>query len=389
MRKRFDFILTSKDKYPKLKKKVIEKFLKESYDSELGWVRKPNTSKSEIFLDEKKMYSINSKGSRINPTNANLKTEINSFGDSFTFCREVNNDETWQYYLANHNNCNVSNYGVGNYGMDQALLRFKRELKNIKDSRYVVMAVVPGTIQRNLSCWKHYSEFGNPLAFKPRFVISNGKLKLIKNFMEDKNNFYDMNKVIDKLNQYDYFYERFKEQIIKFPYIFNIIKKKKLKQFIIYSGVLFLEKMGIDWRRFKKIISQKIKESFNDDLNLIKSLYNDEDACNLTLEILREFSNVAKRNNIIPIFMMMPEGKDIRDILKNKEAYYHPFLDKAKEFISCVDLITPITTLKNPLSIFFKKEYSKSYIVRSGHYNQKGNRLVAEELNKTINSLKA
>lgn len=40
-------------------------------------------------------------------------------------CREVNDNETIQYFLSNLTNSFVSNYGVGNYGLDQAVLRFE------------------------------------------------------------------------------------------------------------------------------------------------------------------------------------------------------------------------------------------------------------------------
>ena len=40
---------------------------------------------------------------------------------------------------------------------------------------------MPETILRVHSFWKHYLEYGNTLAFKPRFEIINDDVKLIKN----------------------------------------------------------------------------------------------------------------------------------------------------------------------------------------------------------------
>ena len=45
------------------------------------------------------------------------------FGDSFAFCRYVNDNETWEYYLENLLQKNIRNYGVGNFGVDQAILK--------------------------------------------------------------------------------------------------------------------------------------------------------------------------------------------------------------------------------------------------------------------------
>ena len=53
------------------------------------------------------------------------------FGDSFAFCRYVNDNETWEYFLENLIQMNVRNYGVGNFGVDQAILKYFLEYKNI------------------------------------------------------------------------------------------------------------------------------------------------------------------------------------------------------------------------------------------------------------------
>ena len=62
--------------------------------------------------------------------NTNLKKKKNLislvFGDSYAFSRFVNNDETWESILENKINSCVRNYGVGNFGLDQSFLKFKR-----------------------------------------------------------------------------------------------------------------------------------------------------------------------------------------------------------------------------------------------------------------------
>ena len=79
-------------------------------------------------------------------------------------CRQVGDGETWESALGRKMRTGVLNYGVGNYGLDQALLRYeKTQLPDTVDT--VVMAVVPETICRIQSYWKHYLEFGNIMAF--------------------------------------------------------------------------------------------------------------------------------------------------------------------------------------------------------------------------------
>ena len=103
--------------------------------------------------------------------------KISVFGDSFAFCRYVNDDETWENFLEKKIKSNVYNYGVGNYGIDQSFLKYIRYNKKLKN-KIVIFNVVPETIARISSYWKHYREFGNIMAFKPVYLLKNHKLIL-------------------------------------------------------------------------------------------------------------------------------------------------------------------------------------------------------------------
>ena len=96
---------------------------------------------------------------------------------------------------------------LGNYGLDQALLRFEMEV--CKDSsEVVILNVVPETIARVHSIWKHYFEYGNTLAFKPVFKVIDGCLVLeecpIKNLDDLCNTALDPRDIADR----DYFYRK-------------------------------------------------------------------------------------------------------------------------------------------------------------------------------------
>ena len=122
VRKHFPWLIVKSDENPSFSKEGLSKFILEGYDSELGWTRKPNTSKKEINKFSSSEWSINSKGCRTNPGFEDKSSLISCYGDSFTFCRQVNDNQTWEHYLSQINNSNVQNFGVGNYGLDQSLL---------------------------------------------------------------------------------------------------------------------------------------------------------------------------------------------------------------------------------------------------------------------------
>ena len=44
--------------------------------------------------------------------NTEKQSIISCYGDSFTFCRQVNDDETWEHYLSKKLKTNVKNFAV-------------------------------------------------------------------------------------------------------------------------------------------------------------------------------------------------------------------------------------------------------------------------------------
>lgn len=98
----------------------------------------------------------------------------------------------------------ILNYGVGNYGVDQALLAYKN--KKLPESIEVtIMCFVPETISRVHSYWKHYLEFGNTLAFKPRFILQNNDLVLVDNLISTKNDLQNIKTTAEKAKKIDFF----------------------------------------------------------------------------------------------------------------------------------------------------------------------------------------
>ena len=138
--KDFQWLIIEKDEAPKLSKQGLRKFLLHGYDPELGWVRKPNTSHDEIGEKETTTWHIDERGSRKNPYLGSKESKISCYGDSFTFARQVNDNETWEYYLSELTKTNVQNFGVGNYGLDQAVLRLKRDFPK-NPTKIVIMGV--------------------------------------------------------------------------------------------------------------------------------------------------------------------------------------------------------------------------------------------------------
>jgi hypothetical protein len=104
---------------------------------------------------------------------------VSTYGDSFTFGDDVEAAQAWGNRLAQLLGCRVANYGVGGYGTDQALLKYERNTHD--EARVVVLGVFPGNLIRNLSQYRGFFTGGiNRYGFKPRFILTEtGELRYI------------------------------------------------------------------------------------------------------------------------------------------------------------------------------------------------------------------
>lgn len=369
--KNFQWLITRKDELPKLSKSGLRKFIDIGYDPELGWVRKPNTSNYEEGTEGRTEWKINQNGARDNPGFENIKSNISCYGDSFTFCRQVNNNETWEHYLSQLENTNVKNFGVGNYGIDQSLLRLKREFPKNKTQK-VILAVVPDTISRIMSYWKHYYEYGNTFAFKPKFILKNEELFLLKNIIDKEEKFYEYEKYLDEIKKHDYFYNnKFRKEEIRFPYIFHTFKNAKRNFSILYwvSKIQILKKLNkpiskIEWFPMQTIMKINLEWRLK--------LYENKIARKILIKIIEEFIKFGKDNEFVPIFLFIPQKDDIIFIKNN----FHFF----KSFVEMIEKINGLYMIDVTEKILEKSNLDELYSDDNqygGHLSKKGNQLLA------------
>jgi hypothetical protein len=91
---------------------------------------------------------------------ADKSCRINTYGDSFTNCAQVNDGETWQEFLAAHLCEPARNYGIGGYSVYLAYLRMLREEKNTP-GKYIIFNIFESDHQRNLYSWQNIAGLGN------------------------------------------------------------------------------------------------------------------------------------------------------------------------------------------------------------------------------------
>lgn len=369
-RRSFQWLITQKDESPIFDSWALQKFIDYSFDPHLGWVRRPNSSGIENGQKGPITFRIDAAGSRAN-TVGKSPPVIAAFGDSYAFCRQVEDDETWEAQLSQQEGFGVLNFGVGNYGVDQALLRY--ESLTLPDTvRIVVMGFVPETICRIQSYWKHYLEFGNTFAFKPRFILDpKGRLILLQNLMRSAEDFASFEEKLPEIREADGFYERkFRSHQFRFPYTFSLMRNPLKQSMLIFAvavrGVwrtLGISNNAIENLPFSLVMKNNLRDAYQ--------LYGDSKSTNLLSAILLRFKEEAQRRGHIPLVVVMPQLLDLK-LNQNKTAPYHNYFSELAKKLPVLDLTVE----------FFNVGIEKLYVndQYGGHLSVAGNRLVAEEI---------
>lgn len=150
----------------------ITSFREQAYDPELGWDHRPGvTGEEENSAGRLVRESTDERGARRNPFVGETGGEapmVLTFGDSYTFGAEVNDDETWPYHLSKLMETPVINYAVSAYGPDQALMKMEKKIAE-HDPDLVIFGIMSENINRLMSMYRPFYRKGTGiyLGFKP------------------------------------------------------------------------------------------------------------------------------------------------------------------------------------------------------------------------------
>ncbi len=379
LRKQFQWLIIKSDQTPVVPETALKRFIKHSFDPELGWVRKPNTSagESQGTVGERRMgskqsaYRINGRGARENPGHEELPAKISAYGDSFVFCRQLNDDETWPWFLSKLTQTNVLNFGVGNYGFDQALLRFRREYP-ANPTRTVIIGVVPETITRILIVWKHYYEYGNTLGFKPRFRLVDDQLTFIPNVMRAPEQFSELASHLPEFQRNDYFYsKKFTRDLLQFPFLLSLLRRPSRNLPLIFA--LSMSKSGLIQKLSRGTIQTKPwRLVLQQNAKTVHQLYTDSAVTSLFLALLDDFRSTAQSFGCTPVFLLMPYLHDVQHA-RDHGVYYSTFLKQARKKLPMIDLMDSLIDCDE-----LDEYYSSDFY--GGHMTVEGNRWCAKVL---------
>jgi hypothetical protein len=284
-----------------------------------------------------------------------------TFGDSYTFCAEVNDDETWQSLLAQQFAKNIYNFGNGGYGVDQSYLRFKEDFPRVK-TPLVVLGLITENFNRIASGYRKFyiPSTGIP-ATKPRFAVSNGRLTLIENPIQHVE---DLVKLKDKL---------FIEELSRDDFWFNQAGRPRFK---FPFSALFLQKN----------IRNELRHGKSGDATgmrapvILKYPFDQKEYRLIMYAILDSFVSDARTLQAVPIVLYLPDRHDLEFRIKNG-VNIQP-MQALIEFcrVRQYHIYSPIDDFLREI----KLDQNIVLFTRGGHYTAKGNSILAKNFHDYI-----
>lgn len=332
---------------------ALERFIDDNVDhtgfsAALGWTIKPNTSVSDgLYISNSKRIRAKHEYPISPPPN---KVRIATFGDSYTFGMEVSNEQTWQEQLVKRDNrFEIINFGIGGHSLDQGYLRYLDE-GSAYSPDIVMVGFMSENINRVVSVYRPYyvEQTGLPLT-KPRFILEDGELKLIKNPHQKLEDYKELlanpKSVLPTLGEHDFFYHT--------RYAENPMDSLAFVRF--FKIVLY------------DLLSNKIydrQENYNED----------SEAYRLMLKLFEVFHTLAIKRGSLPIIVIYPEFRDVFAVKERRPKKYQALLSwlQTKDYMY-VDLMDAFELFNksNPMGGFFTE--------RLGHYSPSGNEFVANQ----------
>ncbi|MBI4665236.1 MAG: hypothetical protein HY751_02370 [Nitrospinae bacterium] len=227
------------------------------------------------------------------------KTGVSVYGDSFTYCQDVADDETWPHYLGELSATGVANFGARGYGPDQALLKLELDLNAGRHAKIVILSALSENIARivNVNPRFYWAE-GSAYGFKPVLVEENGVFSWKGDYLENLSTPEGRASALDAVEKYDFWrdYNR-RRPTIGFPYSVSLIQTSKYLLF---------------------------------DVKRWEDLWKEERPVKTMRAVVDRFVALGKENGFTPVLLFIPEIADLKRYQRNGKMSYAEFAGSLK-----------------------------------------------------------
>jgi hypothetical protein len=330
-----------------------------AFDQALGWTVTPGLSRAANSAT----YRSNGAGMRgdreyaLDPPESGPR--LAAFGDSFTHCDDVENDECWTAQLeAEIPGVEVLNFGVSGYAPDQAWLRYQREGR-----AYHPCAVLIGYMVENVNrVVNRFRPFYQPetgiTLGKPRFLLQGDGLELLPVPARSALDYGDAAWVERELGPHDFWY---------FPGVFASSP-------LDLSHVVRLGRTVTYQRKFEPLRAD------NDEARDIGWAYRPgSEGLEVTSRILIEFARQVEADGATPVVLVFGRKSDVVAMRHNEKKVYEPLLQRLNRAnISTIDLTERLFTASKDAGV--ERLIDK-------HYRALGNAVVADGLARRLQKI--
>jgi hypothetical protein len=284
-----------------------------------------------------------------------------AYGDSYVGGADVPNDKGWVEQLSHLLGCRVANYAVGNYGTDQAYLRFR---KVHDDAPVALLGVNPNTVMDNINQYDGLLGAAlEPTAVKGRFLLdSSDHLNWLPGPRLDRESFVALNRDPSAMLPHSYFLPDTRDGpvTVGFPYSLTLARIALIA-------------------RLHNVLLRKAEWS---DLYAAD---HPSGALRLMAAICAAFADLAKARGERPLVVMLPLASSFREQANHGAFEYAPLVAalQAKH----IDVFDPGTEMIDSLAGRSKCEFFAhqrpetawltSPVPCGGHYSLAGNTVIA------------
>jgi len=278
------------------------------------------------------------------------KVRVVTLGDSFVYCSQVRNHETWQVYLEGLNDgIEVLNLGLPGGGTDQAFLRWRRDGKPFW-SHIVVLGIWPDNLFRNLAIVDYYRTMSSLPFTKPRLVLdASGATRFVNVPIMSRDELVSTltNPEANALLEHDFWFEP--RDVAAFWY-------RRIRVFQLVESV---------WRRYERKLTYR---------KLLMGVT--PDAIEVTVAIVKLFAEEVREAGSIPLVLMIPDRTSLDPDMGGDLL---PLIQRFRE--EQIDVIDMGPSFGHEVMTNGPAEY---YVDGIGHHSAYGNQVFARYLEEEL-----
>ena len=329
------------------------------YHRQLGWIPRPDfESESGWYVHNQQGFRVARLGRQYAAKAATGTIRIAIAGDSYVYGDELPFKESLGAQLEHHFRqdslpAEVINFGVGGYGLDQAMLRILLQSHQY-DPKVVVLGLQPENLYRNLNLYRaFYTKMARNPFFKPRFHLKNNSLQLANLPCPAPG---EITALLDSfpnwpLASLEHFYQASDYQA-------KVYRNSRL---LAYAEDV--------WR----------ENRFNRRKEEAEFMAPDGEAAMLSMALIDSLANYLYQREVLFMVVHLPRKPDLRDRMEGHPFPYQSLMDSISQCPSIL-WVNPAPALQE----FAENESINALFEPRQHYSGKAQSIVAKHLYRTL-----